>query len=379
LASGSAHHQRDDTGPESSPAGRSLGLTADLRITLFAVIFALGALHHEIQFILEQQRIGPFTQFLDLWRQAKPTIGWSSEVGVFLHLANIVISLLILVLPWRRELLCLLAVTFWLSQLASPERIASHNSLAAGGLALVLIFGLAEWVERALLRGRPERLSTDWINWTLRGLIAVCSLTYLFAALHKLSPTVFWPASSQVTSFLLPYARALGLPAEAARMLLGYPAIFITVALELLLPFLLLAPRTRLLGCLLGVLFHLGMMGQGILDFPTAILAFYPAFLSQAEAQTLLRRFLAPPSPVRLLATLALGLAGIAAIRQAAQPARLHAGGPNVDPGLVFSHNVLMYLTFLLFAHLALALVSQLLKERRRPASPQGVPPASYA
>jgi hypothetical protein len=320
------------------------------------VVFALGTLHHELLFILEQQHVGPFTQYMERWAQAKPTSGWPSEVGVALHLADILISLLILALPWRRELLCLLAIPFLLSQLASPSKIASHNSVMAAGLALVLILGLAEWVERVIQRGQGRLRGTDWYGWTLTGLISVCTLTYLFAALLKLSPDVFWPAQSQVMDLMLPYARAAGMSTATALGLFGYPVIYGTILTELLLPILLLRERTRLLGCFLGLVFHLLMMGQGIVDFPTVILAFYPAFLSVNQARGWLKRSLAPPSPLRLASTLLLGAIGAVFISKADPTVALYAAAPDLDPNLVFAHSALMYVTFLATVHVTLVL-----------------------
>ena len=346
---------------------RSLGLASDLRLDLFAVVFAIGTLHHEVQFILEQQRVGPFTEYMERWSQAKPTIGWPSEVGIALHLADILIAVLVIMLPWRRALLCLLAVPFLLSQLASPERIASHNSLMAGALVVLLVLGLAETIERVTRRGEADAQQTDWYGWTLIGLTWLCALTYAFAAFHKLSPAVFWPPRSQIVQLVLPLLRLLGVPDGITVTYLAYPLIYGTVILEAVLPLLLFWRPTRLLGCFLGLAFHLPQMAVGVLDFPTLIVAFYPLFLSLEEARELLARLLAWPSLPRLASTAVIGGAGVVAISRAAQPNRLHSAAPGLEPMLAIVHSALLYATFVLFVHVALTLVAWGVRRRATP------------
>ena len=181
---------------------RRFALRSDLRLEVFAVVFALGTVFHELEFLLEQARVGPFTEYMERWSRVAPSMGWSSEVGLALHFGNVVISVLLVVLPWRRELLCLLTPTFFLSQLASPDRIASHSGLMAGGLLVIFTLGVAEWLERL---GQPERAAvprTDWCGWTLTGLSWVCTLTYFFALVYKLNPHGFSPGSA-APGFLL--------------------------------------------------------------------------------------------------------------------------------------------------------------------------------
>lgn len=337
---------------------RHSGLVSDLRFDLFALVFAVGTLHHELQFILEQQRVGPFAEYMERWGRAKQTIGWPSEVGIALHVADILIAILILVLPWRRALCCLLAVPFLLSQLASPERIASHNSLMAGALAVLLALGLGEVVERAGRRGEADRERTDWYGWTLIGLSWLCALTYLFAAFHKLSPAVFWPPGSQIIDLVLPLLRSLGIPRDWTVTYLGYPLIYGTVILEAALPFLLFWRPTRLVACFLGLAFHLPQMAMGVLDFPTIIVAFYPLFLSLEEARALVGRLLVRPSVPRLVSTAVLSGAGVAAISRAAQPISLYTGSRGLEPMLASVHSILLYATFVVFVHVALTLVA---------------------
>jgi hypothetical protein len=349
--------------------GRRLpGLWGDVRIDLFAFLFALGMLHHELQFILEQQRIGPIGDYMERWSRVRPSSGWSSEVGLALHLADVAISVLILVLPWRRALLCLLAIPYLLSLLASPERISGHSSLLAAALALVLMLSTAEVVERLGRRRSAWPEGTDWHGWMLAGLTTLCALTYLFAAFHKLNTG--WFSRNVGASMLAAFLRPLGLP-PAAETLLEAPVTYATPAVELALPFLLLLRRTRLLGCLLGLLFHLPMLTEGVMDFPTVVLAFYPLFLSPEQARQLLGRCLTRPSVPRLAGAVVIGATGIASIRQADHVTTLYTRGAGLEAAVMAAHSVLLYATMLLFAYLTVTLLALLLERPpRRPPVP---------
>ena len=351
------------------PRGRGLpGLWGDVRIDLFAFLFALGMLHHELQFILEQQRIGPIGEYMERWSRVRPSSGWSSEVGLALHLADVAISVLILVLPWRRALLRLLAIPYLLSLLASPERISGHSSLLASALALVLMLSIAEVVERLGRRRSAWPEPTDWCGWTLAGLRTLCALTYLFAAFHKLNTG--WFSRNVGASILAAFLRPLGLP-PSAETLLEAPVTYATPAVEITLPFLLLLRRTRLLGCLLGLLFHLPMLAEGVMDFPTVVLAFYPLFLSPEQARQLLGRCLARPSVPRLAGAVIIGATGIASIRQADHVTTLYTRGAGLEAAVMAAHSVLLYATMLLFAYLTMTLLALLLEHRpRRPSVP---------
>jgi hypothetical protein len=63
-------------------AASRLRRTGDLRLRLFAGLFALGTVHHELEFVLEQAAVGPFAEYLERWGRVAPSIGRPSEVGV---------------------------------------------------------------------------------------------------------------------------------------------------------------------------------------------------------------------------------------------------------------------------------------------------------
>lgn len=282
-------------------------LRSDLRLEVFAVVFALGTIFHELEFLIEQARIGPFTEYMERWSRVAPSTGWPSSVGLTLHLANVAISLLLMLLPRRRELLCLLAPMFFLSQLASPDRIPSHSGLMAGGLLVVSILGAAEWLERLGRRARSAAMGTDWVGWTLAGLACVCSLTYLFACFYKLNPVWFSSQSPALSFLMFESILARVGPLWGVEGVLAPAAIYGTLLVEALLPVLLLGRRTWAVGCFVGIAFHVPMLIRNVADFPTLIVAFYPAFATRAATEELLRRCRARPAWPRLCTTAALG------------------------------------------------------------------------
>ena len=338
-------------------------LTRDLRVDLFAILFALGTLHHEVEFVLEAWMVGPLSEYMERWGRVVETVGWPSSVASGLHLAVVLVSLAILVVPRRRELLGLLAVVFLLSQVASPHRIASHASLMAAALTLVLLLAAAEWIERARHRGSLGHPATDWCGWTLAGLRWICALTYFFAAFFKLNVGWFSRGSS-APDFLVPLARPLldGLGAHSAfGPVLATLAIYGTLAVELTLPFLLFSPSTRLLGCFVGVVFHLLMVAQGVVNFPLLILACYPAFMSRAETRELLGLLTRPTIP-RLVGTLVLSAGGLAAV--VVMPKRFLYQSPWVLPWVPAANNVLVWAAFVFLGYVALALAPTLFRGR---------------
>lgn len=363
---------------------RPFQLRDDVRIHLFACIFALGAILHELEFMLEQALAGPLGDYMERWNRVLPSLSWPSELGVTLHMANVAISLLLLVLPWRRELLCLLAIPFLLSQLASPDRISSHSMVMTAGLLVILILGIAEWLERVVGRRPPPGAAsppeernrsgssrTDWYGWTLTGLAGVCALAYFFAFFYKLNPT--WLSSDSAgPAFLIeplsPILDRAGAP-PVYRSLLAGIAIYGTLLIELALPVLLFLRPTRLLGCFLGLAFHLPMIARGVADFSAVTLAFYAAFLTLAQARELLRR-LARPSLGRLAGTAVLGVFGVWAVQRTPKLIWLRENAADPNALVRVGNLVLTCGLFLLALYAALTLGAWLLQRSAAPEEP---------
>jgi len=368
----------------TGPAARPL-LGSDLRLRLFAWTFGFGTIFHELEFALEQGRMGPLSTYMETMARIKPTIGWSSDVGLALHAACAALGLLLMVVActprgarWCRPALCLLAPVFLLSQLACPDRITSHAGLMAGGLAVVLLLGIAEladrWLARIRRRGSSAAPSADWQGWTRVGLAAVCALTYLFAFYYKLNPDWF-SSSSAAPRFLLvpiePMLEDLGDP-SLLRAGLAAAAIYCTLVVELLLPLLLVVRRTRLLGCFVGLLFHLPMIVHGVSDFPVLILAFYPAFFGPGEARELLGRLRASVPPGRVLATAILAAAGAHTLQRSPKLVSLYRNAVGLDPLIPTLNTALTVIALVLAVHLTLTLGGWLLERLRGSAPPAG-------
>jgi hypothetical protein len=331
-------------------------LATDLRFQLFAVVFAVGTIAHELGFLLEVVAVGPLTEYMERWGRAVPTLPLPSWGGLALHLGDIAIALCVLVVRRKREGLCLLAVVFLASQLASPNRSASHNSLMIGGLLMVLALALGEWGERLVTHWRHRRPRIDWLRVTLRGLAGICALTYFFAFFYKLNREWFSASSGGLPFLTRPLAPILTwLDAPAASAAVGAVSIYGTLLLEVALPCLLFLPRTRRLGCFLGAGFHLPMLMQRVIDFPVLILAFYPAFLESGEAAAL-RGWLRHPPWRRLVAAAALGGYGLWVLAGAPKSGSIATRGLPWIPWVVITDAVLAGAVLVLGTYVTLAL-----------------------
>jgi hypothetical protein len=139
------------------------------------------------------------------------------------------------------------------------------------------------------------------------------------------------------------------------------------VAIEAALPILLIRRRTRLLGCLLGALFHLAMMARGIFDFPAMILGFYPLFMTLGETRSLLARLRARPSVRRLLATIALSIVGAAALVTSEYLEDLYGAANGAPSAVALVHTVLLHVTLTFFAYVTATVGGLLLRGGFRP------------
>jgi hypothetical protein len=346
-------------------------LTSDRRFDLFGFTFALGTLHHTLQQLLEQMRVGPFAEYLERWSRARPSFGWPNEVGVAIYLALLVAGVVALLVPWRRAALAVTAVPFLLSMLVSPEEIDSHSTLMIAAYVILLALTMGELVER-WLAGDGQPIPTDWYRYTRIGLCLLCALLYFFAFFFKLNAVWLSPDSTRATLFLLapvePLLALLGISGLSAAAILAPLGIVGTLSLELAVPLLLIWPRTRLLGCLAGLVLHLPMLAQGVTDFPTLTIAFYPLFLARAEAVELWRRLRQRSSDWIIWTTALLGAFGCWAIGRAGNVRRWYQDSPGLDPALMVVHLALLYVTFVLFVYTTLVLIGWLLERRRTPA-----------
>jgi vitamin K-dependent gamma-carboxylase-like protein len=278
--------------------GATRWLPSDERFDLFGALFGLALANHVLASISEKVPSGSLDSYIERWTAVKATVGWPSWSVQGLDLVLLLGALALMLLPWKRALLALLALPFALSLVATVERYSSHAVLIAFALVLVLLTTAGALVSRRLAR----RGTTDWLGWTRLGLAGLLVLSYQFSAFYKLNPGWFAPRGDGAV-FLAGLAAQVGLPALAGQTLASSPSLAGVIAIEAALPFLLLWPRSRPLGLLLGILFHLLIMLRALADFSALVLAFYPLFLSRREASELLARARSRP-PLLVLALL---------------------------------------------------------------------------
>ena len=166
-------------------------------------------------------------------------------------------------------------------------------SVGTHRLVLLVVAGavLAQLAVMARRRPGPDAVMAA-IAPFLRATVVV---VYLGSALAKVNASFLDPAvscaSPMVRQVLGPDPRLLG------------PALAGTVAVEALLPVLLLVRRTRLAGVVVGTGFHVVLALAGNVPFSAVMLALYVAFLP-ADVADRLRVHLRPPTRLALFAVL---------------------------------------------------------------------------
>ena len=351
-----------------------LALASDLRFEIFAAVFALSTINHTLQMLLEQQVVGPINEYLERWRNVVPTIDWPSAAGLAIAGMLLLLSLFTIVLASRRLMLALLALPALAWNLVSPERIPAHNSVMAAALAIVLLLALGEMVERRHRRASPALGGGAWYAWTLIGLRALCALTYAFSFVQKMNPEWFTGQAPITTSFLSqpiePLVNRLGLRPQSIRQLITPLAVYGTLVVELTLPLLLSWRRTRVWGCLLGLLFHLPMLARAVGDFPVMIVAFYPLFFSPGQARELLRRCVRPLTLGHLALRAGLGALGAFYILRSLSRLTYVEDAIVSTPLLFWTYCLSMWLAWVLFVQAGLALMG-MLRQDHRPGTPR--------
>ena len=131
------------------------------------------------------------------------------------------------------------------------------------------------------------------------------TLTYAFAALHKLNP-VHFSNRSPAGRLVRPLLDNLGIEELAW---LGIVAATLSFAAEVLIPVCLHRKRWRAFGFYLGIVFHGTIAGLGAADYSLVICALYPVFLDKDESRSL-SRLLRAASPRRIGAALIAALVG---------------------------------------------------------------------
>jgi hypothetical protein len=142
-------------------------------------------------------------------------------------------------------------------------------------------------------------------------------------------------------------------------------AIYGTLAIELSLPILMLVRKTRLLGVLIGLVFSLGMILQGVSDFPVLIVALYPTFLSLAQARESVDRCRTRPRIARLIAAAIFAASWFTQRQPRAN--WMYANG-SLPTSLMEIYSVVAFTSFVLLVYVAVTMAEWLLV--RGPAFP---------
>ncbi len=221
------------------------------RFGLFSALFALSLILHQ------------------LW--------WDGFEVPGLHFGVILAAFWVLVRPTSvARLLALLAL-----EVAAVARdmpgAGSHTLLAAVCGASILLY--AAWTSASTRRLPDAAACFERVAPFLRVALIVL---YAAAALAKMNPGYF-DAEISCAAAMVPGVVWFAPGLVDAGWLLG-PAMWGSVLVEATLPLLLVLPRTRVAGLILGAAFHLVLALAGNVPFTSLVLAFYVAFLPPGVA-----------------------------------------------------------------------------------------------
>ncbi len=179
---------------------------------------------------------------------------------------------------WRFLLLCVVQLaTIWVEM----PYIYNHPMVVAIAEIVILLLALQAWLGSQQLNA--ERLH-HLITQPLRIMLI---LTYLFAGLAKLNPDYFNPDLSSASEMYRWLVNKLPfLPQDTWAM---HAANWGSVAIEFLIPTLLIFRRTRLLAMGIGLAFHTLLSINTFHDFTAVGVAFYILFLPPRWCEELVR------------------------------------------------------------------------------------------
>lgn len=176
--------------------------------------------------------------------------------------------------PWRLALGPAVLLSAWVE----APLIGNHWVLAA---LLALAWTLTAW------------RSAPYAELARAGRLLLLAF-YPLAALAKLNEGFFEPVTSCATFFTNQLLGSWGLPGLEPTGPLGTLPALATAGIELLIPLLLVVPRTRRLGVLVGIAFH-GLLtldlDQHFHDFTSVLLVLFLLFLDERSLATLERRW----------------------------------------------------------------------------------------
>jgi hypothetical protein len=131
---------------------------------------------------------------------------------------------------------------------------------------------LASLISLALVASRLFRFGWSWFAATSRAMLLAF---YGFAVLAKINTDFFEPSVSCAVVYANQSLRALGLPGAPVDSALATALPFLVVAIEAAIPILLLRARTRYVGLMVALVFHVIVsfdFGQHFYDFTAVLL-----------------------------------------------------------------------------------------------------------
>lgn len=156
-------------------------------------------------------------------------------------------------------------------------------------IALTLLAGIPLCWDRSL--ELKERLGY-WFKRVMPPVMAMLIIVYLFAVFHKLNDDFFNTSVSCGSDLYLKIATRYPIPFPEGEWM-QWIAIVGALLLELIIPVLLIMPTTRLLGVLVGILFHILLAlhsNLAILSFSSEVYALYILFLPPGLVKSIFER-----------------------------------------------------------------------------------------
>ena len=167
--------------------------------------------------------------------------------------------------------------------------IPNHFILVVA-VMLTLLFGLLFYWKKEL---ESEERIGYWFNKVMPFIRLQLLLVYFFAVLHKLNYDFFIPSVSCGSELYLSIAeRYFFIPFPQGEWIL-WVTIIGTLILEVIIPVFLVFPATRILGLVIGGIFHLLLAihpNINILSFTSEVFAIYVLFLSPDLLKSLWKR-----------------------------------------------------------------------------------------
>ena len=264
----------------------------DLRILCFYKLLGISLLCLSVQRMWRSTQDVPGLGIEGFLKQAElyawtPGLFLSNELHLLLNWGCfLILSGCVIFGRYRNIILGMLLVVVTSHFFSIPGRVSNNF------FVVLLSIGILTFVPRSDSKDADPN-SEPLTIVLLRHLML---LTYAFAVLHKLNASYFSIEDSAlravfpggVYQLFSTLNEASGLDIETLFFSFLIPA---SLIVELAIPVLLSIRRTRLVGCLCGLIFHASITYfSGIVDYTVVILSFFVLFLTEADFKALVDR-----------------------------------------------------------------------------------------